>query len=81
MYPGLQRSYVVKDVRKRLNSKVEIVRVESGAYRPFKKTLSAFLTHVVCSFACVVSYSFNFLWYNNNCDNENFIRQMLIGII
>lgn len=44
----------MKDIRKRLNSEVEIVRVENGAYRPFKKTLSAFLTHVVRSVACVI---------------------------
>lgn len=45
----------MKDVRKHLNSEVEVVRVENGngAYRPFKKTLSAFLTHVVRSFTCM----------------------------
>ena len=48
----LQRSYVVNDIRKRLNSEVDIVRVENGAYRPLKKTLSTFLTHV-SSFRCV----------------------------
>ena len=59
----------MKDVRKRLKSEVEIVRVDNGAYRPFKKTLSTFLTHVVRSVAClchiVYVYSFNILWYNN----------------
>ena len=45
----------MKDVRKRLKSEVEIVRVDNGAYRPFKKTLSTFLTHVVRSVACVIS--------------------------
>ena len=58
MYPSLQRSYVVKDIRKRLNSEVDIVRVENGAYRPFKKTLSAFLTHIVSSFVRDIPYSF-----------------------
>lgn len=47
MYPSLQRSYVVKDVRKQLNVEVDIVRLENGAYHPFRKTLSAFLAHVV----------------------------------
>ena len=51
MYPSLQRSYFVKDVRKRLNAEVDVVRVENGAYRPFKKTLLAFLTHIVSTFA------------------------------
>ena len=40
----------MKDTRKRLNSEVDLVRVENGAYCPFKKTLSAFLTHIVSSF-------------------------------
>lgn len=42
----------MKDVRKRLNAEVDVIRVENGAYRPFKKTLSAFLTHIVSKFAC-----------------------------
>ena len=54
MYPGLQRSYVVKDIRKRLNSEVDIVRIENGAYRPFKETLSTFLSHIVSSCNVVV---------------------------
>ena len=37
----------MKDIRRRLNSEVDIVRVENGAYRPFKETLSSFLTHIV----------------------------------
>ena len=39
----------MKDIRKRLNSEVDIIRIENGAYRPFKKILSAFLSHVVSS--------------------------------
>ena len=38
---------MVKEVRKKLNSEVDIVRVENGAYRPFKDTLSSFLVHIV----------------------------------
>ena len=38
---------MVKEVRKKLNSKVDIVRVENGAYRPIKDTLSSFLAHIV----------------------------------
>ena len=38
---------MVKDVRKQLNAEVDIVQVENGAYHPFRKTLSAFLAHIV----------------------------------
>lgn len=64
---GLQRSYVVKDIRKRLNSEVDVVHVENGAYRPFKKTLSAFLTHIVSLFTRdilhVYTCNFKFFWF------------------
>ena len=55
MYPGLQQSYVVKDIRKRLNSEVDIVQIENGAYHPFKETLSTF--HIVSSYNVVVAAS------------------------
>ena len=35
MYPSLQHSYVVKEIRKKLNSEIDIVRVENGAYYLF----------------------------------------------
>ena len=64
MYPSLQRSYAVKSVRKRLNSEVEIVRVENGAFRPLKATLSTYLTHIVsalCYAVGVISLSSLFI--------------------
>ena len=44
VYPSL---HTVKTIRKRLNSEVDVVQVENGAYRPFKETLSLFLKHIV----------------------------------
>ena len=37
---------MVKAIRNQLNSEVDIIRVENGAYRPFKKTLSTFLAYI-----------------------------------
>ena len=48
LHPSLQRSYYVKELRKRLNSEVEIISVNGGAYRSLKKTLSTVLQHLVC---------------------------------
>lgn len=41
----------MKAIRKKLNSEVDIKRVENGAYRPFKATLSSFLEHIVRKFS------------------------------
>ena len=38
---------MVKLIRKKLNSEVDMIRIENGAYRPFKSTLSSFLSHIV----------------------------------
>ena len=43
--PSLQQSYVMYDIRRQLNPKVDIVRVENVAYCPFRETLSFFLAH------------------------------------
>jgi len=45
--PSLQRTHVVKGVRKQLNEKVELVSLQDGAYRPIKPTLATILTHEV----------------------------------
>ena len=75
MYPSLQRSYAVKSVRKRLNSEVEIVRVENGAFRPLKATLSTFLTHIVSALCYIVggiSLSV-FFYFNRNVQMKKYV--------
>ena len=66
----------MKDIRKQLNSEVDIIRVENGAYRPFKKTLSAFLTRIVSSFTQLLKTYDSFL---NKCISYIIII-MVIGI-
>ena len=54
MYPDLQRSHVVKSIRRRLNSEVDIISVANGAYRPFVSTLSTVLRHVVSMYVYLI---------------------------
>ena len=44
---NLQRSFYVKKLCSRLNSELEIISVNGGAYHSLKKTLSTVLHHLV----------------------------------
>ena len=66
-------------MRKQLNSEVDIVRVENGAYRPFKKTLSALLTKIVSSISCFVwSMPTQHMLPKSNCRSHHVMRYVLL---
>ena len=44
---------MVKGLRTRLNSEVDVVSIGSGAYRDLKETLTSALRHVVGYMGCV----------------------------
>ena len=63
--PSLQRSHVVKSIRKQLNDKVEIVSLNDGAYRPLKRTLATILEYEVlkpCGIVCICAKSVLFYY-------------------
>lgn len=53
------------------------MRTENGGYSPLTTT-TAFLTHAVRLFVYVTSYKqLQLLWYNNNCDNQNYLQNII----